>query len=291
MDFSLEIVQKMTCKMTLKLRFKMKKILSTLLVIGILNFVALPSLAEVKPEVLPSATPKRVLFVGNSFSYYNNGIQNHLASLIKSADKWQAGESRYRLKTISGGKLFEHIAGIPPLLQNAKDRQYDVLVLQEYSNGPISKKYHQSFVDSSEAIATLIRQQNIQPVLFMTWAYKNVKDMTEQLANAYTTQGNKLNALVVPVGLAFAFANQHYPELELFIPDIDGFDDKGRTLYNEVLKHPSVAGTYLAACMFYASFYQQSPEGLSYDAGLDRAAAEALQKTAWLTYQQYYNKA
>ena len=99
------------------------------------------------------------------------------------------------------------------------------MVLQEYSDGPISKKYHQSFVDSSDEIAILARKQGIEPVLFMTWAYKNDKDMTQQLADAYTAQANKLNALVVPVGLAFALAAQANPEIELYIPDIDGFNE------------------------------------------------------------------
>lgn len=266
----------------------MKNTLSTFLLLGFFSLLILPAMAAVKPQVLPGTTPMRVLFVGNSFSYYNNGIQNHVANLIKSAGKWQAGKSRYRLKTISGGKLFEHFAGIAPLLENSKKRQYDMVVLQEYSNGSISKKYHQAFVDASEAIATLSRKQGIEPVLFMTWAYKNNKEMTQQLAEAYTTQGNKLNALIVPVGLAFANTRELYPGIELYISDIDGFNDKGQVQYDDVLKHPSMAGTYLAACMFYASFYQQSPEGLPYAAGLDRSTATALQKMAWHTYQQYY---
>lgn len=266
----------------------MKNTLSSFLFLGFLSLLVLPAMAAVKPQVLPETTPMRVLFVGNSFSYYNNGIQNRVANLIKSAGKWQAGKSRYRLKTISGGKLFEHVAGIAPLLENSKERQYDMMVLQEYSNGPISKKYHQAFMDASEAIATLARKQGIKPVLFMTWAYKNNIEMTQHLADAYTAQGNKLNALVVPVGLAFANTREFYPDIELYVPDIDGFNDKGQEQYNDVLKHPSMAGTYLAACMFYASFYQQSPEGLPYTAGLDKSTATALQKMVWHTYQQYY---
>lgn len=266
----------------------MKNKMQYLLIVGLLSICALPSIAAIKPEIQPSSTPQRVLFVGNSFSYYNNGIQNRVSNLIKSAGKWQRGQNAYRLKTISGGKLAEHIAGIPPLLQNNKDRQYDMMVLQEYSNGPISKKYRQSFIDSSATLAALARKQGIEPVLFMTWAYKNNADMTQVLADAYTAQGNKLNALVVPVGLAFALATQKYPDIELYIPDINGFSHDGEEEYANVLKHPSVAGSYLAACMFYASFYQQSPEGLSYIAGLPSADAKHLQHVAWLSYQQFY---
>lgn len=266
----------------------MKMTRLSILTISALLFCSLATHGEVQPEIKPNSTPKRVLFVGNSFSYYNNGIQNRVSNLIKSAGKWQGGQNRYRLKAISGGKLAEHIAGVPPLLQNSAGKQWDMMVLQEYSNGPISKKYRQSFIDSSASLAKLARKHGIEPVMFMTWAYKNDPDMTQELASAYVTQANKLKALVVPVGLAFARASQDFPQIELYVADISGFNDQGEEQYADVLKHPSVAGTYLAACMFYASFYQQSPQGLPYQAGLDSDVALALQKTAWQTYLQFY---
>jgi len=42
--------------------------------------------------------------------------------------------------------------------------------------------------------------------------------------------------------------------------------------------HPSVAGTYLAACTFYTYFYQRSPVGISYTAGLTESDALAIQR-------------
>lgn len=246
------------------------------------------AVADEKPQVKPTTSPDRVLFVGNSFSFYNNGLHNHFASLVRSAQKWQKGKSRFRLKTISGGRLEEHIEGMPPLFANKPDRQWDMVVLQDHSTGPISNKTQASFTESSAALAKLIRRFGAEPVLFMTWAYKGHDDMTLELAQAYTQQGNKLNALVVPVGLAFAAIAEQDPKIELYIPDIGGFDESGNTEYRDVLKHPSVAGTYLAACVFYSAFYQQSPEGLPYRAGLDDNVAKTLQQVAWQTYVQYY---
>jgi hypothetical protein len=97
--------------------------------------------------------------------------------------------------------------------------------------------------------------------------------MTAQLADAYTQAANDNNAFVIPAGLAFARSIAKRPELNLYVPD---------------KRHPSVAGTYLAACTVYASLFKKSPVGLSYTAGLDEATAKHLQSTAWETVQDYF---
>jgi hypothetical protein len=45
--------------------------------------------------------------------------------------------------------------------------------------------------------------------------------------------------------------------------------------------HPTVTGTYLAACVLFAKIFDRSPVGLSYHAGVSREAAAELQATAW----------
>ena len=112
-------------------------------------------------------------------------------------------------------------------------------------------------------------------MLFMSWAYKDKPDMISGLAEAYTTAGNDNNALVIPAGLAFAKAISKRPDLELYQPD---------------KRHPSMAGTYLAACTIYAALYGKSPVGNSYTAGLNANTADFLQSVAWETVQEYFGK-
>jgi hypothetical protein len=85
--------------------------------------------------------------------------------------------------------------------------------------------------------------------------------MTAQLAEAYTTAGNENNALVIPAGLAFARAIGKQPELNLYAPD---------------KRHPSLAGTYLAACTVFAVLTGRSPVGNAYLAGIDAPTAQFL---------------
>jgi hypothetical protein len=55
--------------------------------------------------------------------------------------------------------------------------------------------------------------------------------------------------------------------------------------------HPSPAGTYLAACTFFAALYGASPVGNAYVADLDPEVARYLQGIAWDTVQAYYGAA
>jgi hypothetical protein len=61
-------------------------------------------------------------------------------------------------------------------------------------------------------------------------------------------------------------------------------------LYAPDKRHPSVAGTYLAACTVLASIYGVSPVGNSYTAGLPPAVARYLQETAWQTARTYHGR-
>jgi hypothetical protein len=55
-------------------------------------------------------------------------------------------------------------------------------------------------------------------------------------------------------------------------------------------RHPTLAGSYLAACTFYAALFAESPVGHPYTAGLSDEAALTLQKIAWQTVQRYYGE-
>ena len=96
--------------------------------------------------------------------------------------------------------------------------------------------------------------------------------MTAQLAEQYTIAGKANGALVVPAGLAFAKSIARRPQLELYVPD---------------KRHPSLAGTYLAACTVYASVLGKSPVGNAYTAGLPADVAAHLQQVAWETAREY----
>jgi hypothetical protein len=210
------------------------------------------------------AAPDKVLFVGNSFTYYNNGLHHHYRSLVRASGT----DVHTRLTTISGGYLREHLPGLPAI---AASENWDVIVLQGYSRGPIEAATAESFRDAATLAAEIVRESGAEPVLFMTWAYKGRPEMTALLDAAYSDTGDAIGAQVVPVGRAFARAIDQRPQLALRTDD---------------LKHPTLAGTYLAACVFYAVLNEISPEGIEYTAGLDPGDAAFLQRVAWETVKK-----
>lgn len=235
------------------------------LLLGLLSIgVAFGATAPVTKSIEP---PANILFVGNSFTYYNNSLHNHVKALMSAGDK-QAGV--IRSMTISGARLSQHVFALTAQLQADN---WDIVILQGNSMEPIQENRIAAFQDTVLNYSQQISDSGAQPVLFMTWARTDRPEQTALLEAAYTAAGNDAGAFVVPVGLAFEMAT---------------VDEKGLALRIADRRHPTLAGTYLAACTFYASLFGESPLGNSYIAGLEPRTAERLQRIAWETVQIYY---
>lgn len=208
--------------------------------------------------------PGRVLFVGNSFTFYNNGLHNHYRAMVRERD---GAAGQIRALTLSGGKLGEHRAG---LRQRLVEQRWDAVVLQGHSNAPLTDPA--TFDRDVGRYCDLIRAHGARPLLFMTWAYTGRPEMTGALQQLYCGAGARADAAVVPVGLAFEELAGLHPEIDLRLAD---------------RKHPTPAGSYLAACTLFAVLRDESPIGLAYTAGLPETLVSALQRTAWQTVQDF----
>jgi hypothetical protein len=249
---------------------------------------ASPLPAQTKPKILETGVPRptSAIFIGNSFFYYNNSLHNHVMRLIQSA------EPGYKFRptsvTISGSGADWHDVGsyFRPnaigtytfdadnnIVFNKLDRLFDLAIMMDCSQCPIHPQLKSVFFEYGQKHSDTVRRHGAMPVFFMSWAYADKPAMTAELAEAYTRAGNDNGAFVVPAGLAFAKSIERRPELNLYAPD---------------KRHPSMAGTYLAAATLYASLFKKSPVGLSYTAGLDEASAKHLQAVAWDTVEEYF---
>jgi hypothetical protein len=138
---------------------------------------------------------------------------------------------------------------------------------------PIHPQLKTVFREYAKKHADTVRKHGAKPVFFMSWAYADAPEMTAELAEAYTQAANDNEVFVIPAGLAFARAIAQRPDLGLYAPD---------------KRHPSVMGSYLAACTTYAALFRKSPVGLKYGADLDEATARFLQTVAWETVRDYF---
>lgn len=251
---------------------------------------AAPAMSRPKITTLGPDFPKSALFIGNSFFYYNNGIHSQVLALEKAADPDKKAAYRATMVTIGGSGLDWHDVasyfrpgGLGAytfddqnnVVFNKPGRVFDVAVMMDCSQCPIHPQLKTAFATEVKKDSAIVRQNEARPVLFMSWAYADKPEMTAQLAEAYTTVGNANDALVIPAGLAFARARARQPDLNLYAPD---------------KRHPSPAGSYLAANVIFAALTGRSPVGNSYRGSLDEPTARLLQAVAWETVQDYYGK-
>jgi len=246
--------------------------------------------AQTKPRVteLGGDDPASIIYIGNSFFYFNNGMGGHVSRLYASSEG--AKKLRSTDVTISGSSLQWHdvdsyfrpnavgafsFDADNNVVFNKNDKLFEVAVMMDCSQCPIHPTLKSQFTEYAKKDSDIVRKHGGKPVLFMSWAYQNKPEMTEGLAEAYTVAGNDNNALVIPAGLAFARVVKEHPEITLYISD---------------KRHPTLAGSYLGAATSYAAMFKQSPVGLAYTAGLDPAVAKTLQEAAWATVQGYYAK-
>jgi uncharacterized protein DUF4886 len=248
---------------------------------------ASPAAAQTRPKILEAGAerPASAIYIGNSFFYYNNSLHNHVSLLLRSGDPqvrfrstsvtisgsgadWHDVDSYFRPNAL-GSYTFDTNNNI---VFNRNERLFDLAIMMDCSQCPIHPQLKTVFREYARKHSDTVRKHGAKPVWFMSWAYADKPEMTEELAEAYTQAGNDNNAFVIPAGLAFARALKQRPDLVLYAPD---------------KRHPSVAGTYLAATTVYAALFKKSPAGLSYTAGLDAPTAALLQATAWDTVQDY----
>lgn len=251
------------------------------IVLGIFGQAALAQPIKVKPA--EKSNPERVLFVGNSYYYYNNSLHNHVSNLVKSADPALGAKLQFKSATIGGSALHQHnIAHLTEPGRIGVSQPFQWVVMQGGSGEPLSVARREVFRKTAASHAELVKARGGQVALYMTHVY--VKPHKQQKAtniqateSLYVEVGNEIGALVIPVGLAFEEAYRRDPDLKLHHPDGT---------------HPSLLGTYLAACTTYAVLYAQTPVGNVYRAegAIDEALATRLQQVAQDVVTQFFQR-
>ena len=211
-----------------------------------------------------SPEPVRVLFVGNSYTAVNS-LPGMLTTLAKAGNRPPLEVAQV---TPGGCTLQRHWekSGARERIQSG---DWDYVVLQEQSMMPIVKPALMH--EYAHRLVGEINKRNAKTVFYLTWSREHTPETQEKLNEAYRSIADELNAEVAPVGPAWAAARKA---------------DEKVSLYKKDKSHPTPAGTYLAACVFYATIFGESPEGLPGQvAGLEAEQARRLQRIAWRTVQ------
>ncbi|MGD0247952.1 MAG: DUF4886 domain-containing protein [Candidatus Limnocylindrales bacterium] len=212
-------------------------------------------------------TCTRVLFLGNSYTYVND-LPSTFANLARSG-----GQPVQVDMVANGGEtLAEHATAVDDQVKITA-HWWSYVVLQEQSQTPAFPGGRDLMYPAARTLAGRIEAAGAVPMFFMTWAHRDglpeagldYESMQVEIDNAYYGIAKELSVPVAPVGFTWFIVRHDHP---------------GIALWGDDGSHPDGAGTYLAACVFYASIFRKSPVGISWHGGVSDDQARILQDEA-----------
>ncbi len=245
----------------------------------VLVFVA--SSVGVRPadasEMPRSERPPRVLFIGNSYTRFND-----LPNVVRRIADSVAGGPRFRVWSVShpGWDLSRHWRSRATRRVLAHGG-YTHVVLQGHSLSAVG--VGRGFDEPVRLFDGEIERIGARTVLYETWArrpgsgiYRRLDEASSALAmqaritSLYSDAASAIGADVAPVGRAFLTANGRIDPRVLYRPDGS---------------HPTIPGTYLAALVMYATIAHIDPRRATYrPVEVARDTAPELRQIAWEAY-------
>ncbi len=261
------------------------------------RFLVVLVLLSLHAEVSAQAPVRkiRVLFIGNSYTYFNN-LPEMLAQLAASTPHPKQVQAEM---VVEGGATLRKLWDQGNARQAIRQGHWDFVVLQEQStlgeagvvDGIVQIHDPTAFHEAARLFDAEIKQAGARTVFFLTWARQNSPESQAKLNSAYESIARELGGQLAPVGPAWQNAFKKDPKLRLHQSD---------------KSHPTPAGSYLAACVFYAVLFGESPTGAASvlygrpvdDEGrpndsraklvnLPTAETRLLQDVAWQTVQEF----
>lgn len=231
---------------------------------SLLIFIICIALTPVSSQTL------NVLFLGNSYTYYNN-LPQMVADMAAST-----GDTLIFDSNTMGGATFSAHSLNTTSLNKIMAGNWDYVILQGQSlelwgNPPnVLTSYPQVVL-----LDSLINQYSPcgETMFYRTWGRKNgfggtsYQELDSIIHSNYMKLADSLDAVVSPVGEVWKYIRQQYPNIELYAPDES---------------HPSVSGTYAAACTFYAALFRKNPTLITFNSILSGTDAANIKNAAKL---------
>ncbi|HEY0976024.1 MAG TPA: DUF4886 domain-containing protein [Flavobacteriales bacterium] len=224
-----------------------------------------------------SAQTRSALFIGNSYV-----TTNDLPEMVRLV-ALSLGDTLEVMAVAPGGYTFQQHASLPATQQAIAQQGWDFVVLQEQSQIPAftPELVEENCYPFAQRLVEQVRANDscTAPVFYMTWGRENgdagncaawppvctYAGMQELLRERYLFMAQTNNAACAPVGAVWQQVRAMYPGIDLYIADGS---------------HPTEAGTYLAACTFYASLFRRSPVEAWFPVSLGATVGAQLQSMA-----------
>lgn len=182
---------------------------------------------------------RRVLFIGNSFTY-SNDLPAILEALAAAT-----GQELVHEAVVHGGYSLEDHWNEGRAMEAIAKGGWELVVMQ---HGPSAWEGRPTLYEYAPRFASEIRRVGARPALYMVWPEKaRLASDLDRCSETYRTAAEMVDALLFPGGEAWREAWKLDSRLPLY-----SFDDL----------HPSKTGSYLVALVMYEQIYGKSPIGL-----------------------------
>jgi len=181
----------------------------------------------------------RVLFAGNSYTYYNN-----LPKMVSEFSKSTSTFIQAEMSTVGGARLKYHYTQEHGLKTKdlIKNGNFDIVVLQEQSMGTLTNK--DEFLLYAKKLSNYIKQHGAKPYFFATWSRERTPLTQNTITTAYKKAASASKGKAILVGDIWGKAIKRHPKLDLYIEDGS---------------HPTLLGTFFTACVFVKTLTGQLP--------------------------------
>ena len=192
-------------------------------------------------KLAPGAPQTRILMIGDSLTYYNDLpgllqqfsaqeaapiiIEDHTTPLAPLSQHWGMGDAAKRIAT--GG--------------------FDYVILQDYSRKPVT--------DTEDCLKYFVLFDEVnkraggKTIVFQNWTRRDLESDYPAMEKTYGTIIDRTHARLAPIGAAWKLCAAERPDIGLLLDD----------------RHPSDAGSYLAACVLYDVIYNKKSAVLPAD--------------------------
>lgn len=216
-------------------------------------------LLSLEPTIkgLENKKPEKLLYIGNSYLYYNDSLHNHVRRMLEELYSKEIDTTNYKSVTISGSRLPDHNIDYPLNNKNiGAAYPFELVILQGGSGEADTLNEKEIFASEVKSMVKKIHDAGAEAALYMIHAYVEPHERTNpqmiiDIEDMYVKAANENKILVMPVGIAFENAYKKKPNFNLH-KDYDG-------------THPNLFGTYLASCIVFSSITQKSPLLVKYD--------------------------
>lgn len=223
------------------------------------------------PNAQPISDTKRILFVGNSFTYYYG-----TAFMFKELARTQGHQVDAQISVKGSQDFTEHLK-LPLTIEAIQRGGYNYAILQDSSPNPAiyADEGGAEILAACKAIndLTLTYSPSCQIVYERTWAcpYENYRgygsydklDYLLKKGSEMLKQELEHNIIVSPIGLGFRLGREQ--NLELLFTDN---------------RHQSRIGAYMKACINYLFIYGERFNANVSNCGVDAATAQIVRQIA-----------